>query len=148
MIRPATLDDLPALLALAGVMHAEAPAYRDWQFDADKVAALLRGLIAGGGCLLVSVMDDEIAGGIAGLCTEHWFSREKVATDLALFVAPQRRHGTTAMRLVLGFMAWAELVGARRVNLGITTGVHPGATGALYELCGLRDTGRLYSKDF
>lgn len=149
MIRPALLQDMPTLLGLARGMHREAPAYQDWPYDEAKVEALLGSLIAGHGCLLVAELaDGSVVGGIAGICVPHWFSQAKVATDLALFIAPARRNGTTAMRLVEGFMTWAELVGARRVQLGVTTGVHPEATGRLFEACGLVPSGQLFAKDF
>ena len=147
-VRPATVDDLDALLVLARTMHCEAPGYRDWRFDDDKVDDLLRKLIGGHGCLLVAEVDAVIVGGIAGICTAHWFSDEKVATDLALFIDPERRNGTTAVRLVNAFVAWAQLVGARRVQLGVTTGVHPDATARLYQACGLAPSGQLFAKDF
>lgn len=147
-VRPATLDDMVALLDLAEAMHAEAPQYLGWKFDPEKVERMFRGLIVGNGCLLVSEIDGVVVGGIAGICVEHWFSPEKVATDLALFILRERRNGTTAMRLIAGFVEWAKVVGARRVNLGITTGVHPDSTARLYAAAGLQSSGSIYSRDF
>lgn len=147
-IRPADIDDVPVLLLLAAKMHGEAPAYRDFEFDTHRVDGLLRRLITGAGCLLVSEVNGRVVGGIAGICTEHWFSPEKVAVDLALFIDPEYRNGMSAARLVDGFIQWAKLAGAKRVTLGVTTGVHPQATGRLYQACGLHGTGELYSRDF
>jgi GNAT superfamily N-acetyltransferase len=146
MIRPAVIGDMPRLLELARVMHEEAPAYRGWAFDEPKVERLLRSLMQTG-CVLVAE-NEVIVGGVVGMCTEHWFSTDKVASELALFVEPSHRHGTIAIRLVRGFLEWARLQGAKRVGMGVTTGVHPEATGLLYQACGLSAGGFVYMKDF
>lgn len=145
-IRPAAPADIPAIVALGERMHAEAPNFQGWAFDREKVAALVAGLINGGGCALVAELDGELCGGVLGMCTEHWFSRERVASDLALFVAPGRRGGSLAVRLVMGFKAWALAMGAREVHMGVSTGVHPEATARLFEACGLRHTGLTFSE--
>lgn len=145
-IRPAVPADIPAIVTLGERMHAEAPNFQGWTFDREKVAQTVAALINGAGCALVAELDGEIVGGVLGLCTEHWFSREKVASDLALFITPGRRGGALAARLVAGFTAWAREMGARQVRMGVTTGVHPEATARLFECCGLTHDGLTFSK--
>ncbi len=147
-VRPATVEDLPAIADMARRMHDEAPAYRDWLYDAEKVKVLLRTLLDSGACLLVSEHDGIVRGGIAGICTTHWFSTEKIATDLALFIDREYRNGTTAIRLIHGFVEWARLVGAKRVSMGITTGVNPDSSARLYVAAGLHAQGVVFSKEF
>jgi GNAT superfamily N-acetyltransferase len=143
MIRPATEADLPRLIELGEAMHAESR-YCSMQFDTEKVGALLAGLLKTG-FVIVSVKDGRIIGGFVGMISEHWFSREKLATDLALFIEPDARGGTTAWRLVDAFLDWAHLNGAKCIDIGVNTGVHTDRTAQLYERLGGQRVGLLYS---
>jgi GNAT superfamily N-acetyltransferase len=148
MIRPATEADIPDLVELGRHMHAESPEYRGIRYDVDRVAATLQRLLDGGGIIFVHEADGEIRGGIAGLLGEFWFSSERYASDLALFLHPEHRHGLIAVKLTLAFHAWAGRLGARRVVMGVTTGVNTEKTGQLYRSLGMVDSGNLFKKDF
>lgn len=146
MIRDALAHDLIPLVELGRRMHAEAPMYRDFGYDEDKVFALLA-RVQREGFLMVSELDGQIVGGFAGILVENWFSRDKVASEVAIFLDSAYRGGTTALRLVSAFVAWSKARGARRVSMGVTTGVHAERTGALFVACGFAHTGGLYSMD-
>ena len=144
MIRPAWRSDIPRLVRLGVLMHEESR-YSRLRLDQEKLANLLASLIDGDhGCVLVAERDREVVGGIVGVLTEHWCSNDTVATDLALFLAPEARGGMLAARLVNGFVAWAKEQGAAMISMGISTGVSVEATGRLYEACGGRQYGTLW----
>lgn len=148
MIRVATEEDLPRLLELGKMMHGESENYRGISYDEDKVRATLKELIDGAGVIFLYESMGKVYGGIAGALSEFWFSRERLASDLSLFVEPSHRNGLIAVKLSLAFLNWAKLVGARRVQLGITTGAATEKASSLYRSLGLEDSGQLFKKDF
>ena len=148
MVRSATIDDVPVLVALGERMHAESPRFSRLAFDAGKVQALLASAVNAPHMLvLVAGRGSDIAGGFVGLIAEHWCSRDLIATDLALFIDPAKRGGIYASRLVRAYLDWAEIKGAKVTQLGITTGVNTLATERLYEALGLARCGSIYEVD-
>lgn len=143
MIRPATLDDLPRLLALGRAMHAESR-YSVLSYSADKVLDMLM-LVMQRGLVLVAERDGHVIGGFAGIVEPHWFSTDLIATDLALFVEPGKRGGFAAAALVGGFLDWAEQRGAKMTDILINTGVRIEATASLFERLGGRNAGLIYT---
>lgn len=147
MIRPATLDDLPAILELGGRMHLESR-FKALPFDLGKVAGIFERLISGAGIVMLAEVDGRIVGGIAGIVLEHWFSTTKVAQDFGLFIEPEHRGGMLAVRLLRKYEAWAFEQGAHAVEMGINTGVHVEQTAKLLELMGMRQVAVLHAKEF
>lgn len=147
MIRPATIDDIPRIVELGAMLHAESDEYRDIGYDRGKVAETMAGLMQESGVIFLYVSGGEIIGGLAGALTEFWFSREKIAGDYSLFVHPDHRHGMIAVKLVLAFHAWAKMLGARQVKMGVTTGIALDGTSNLYQSLGMRHCGNLFVKD-
>ncbi|EKN5124177.1 TPA: GNAT family N-acetyltransferase [Yersinia enterocolitica] len=145
MIRPATIDDIPVLVALGARMHRESR-YVTFSFDEDKCAALAVSLInAEFGVVLVVEESDQLVGWVAGGIGEQYFSHERMAFEYGVFITMEHRGGTAGYRLVKAFIEWAKNHGARVINMGITTGVHEERTGELYQRLGLARTGSLYS---
>jgi GNAT superfamily N-acetyltransferase len=144
-IRPATIEDLPALLELGRRMHQESPRFNRLSFNDEKVRNLLMmATVSPNYCMLVADNDGEMVGGFAGFIAAHWFSDDLVASDLALFVQPGRRGGLAGARLVKEFIAWAKERGPKQINLGISTGVSVEETAQLYSAIGLKQFGYLF----
>lgn len=142
MIRAATLDDIPALVALGRVMHAESPVYSRLRFDADILAANIAAVIGSPrGFAQVCEIDGGLAGGLLAAAVPHWCSPDLVACDLALFVHPEHRGGMTAPRLVERYREWGTGIGAVIIQLGIMTGVQPERTQAMCERLGWQRQG-------
>ena len=141
MIREATYDDLPALIELGRAMHAESPNWSPWRFDAERLRVTLAGLVdAPHGCLLVAESADGLTGGMVAVAARHWCCDVLQATDLALFVDPEHRGGTTAARLVRAYLAWCASRGAVPMA-GVSTGVNAERTQALFQALGARPLG-------
>ena len=141
MIRPATLADLPALLALGERMHAESR-YARLRFSAARLEQTLRAVLeAPLGFLRVVEIDGVVAGGMAAMACPHWASEDLVSTDLALFIAPDHRGGRTAALLVKRYRDWARAMGVVLPDIGVTTGVQTENTARLFEALGARRIG-------
>src|SRR5574341_594562 len=143
MIREATQDDIPALVALGDRIHHESPRWSRLRFSAAKLEDTLCAVEASDEGFLWVALDSqgEIIGGMVGIVCEHWCSHDLVASDLALFVAPEARGTMAPARLVRRYKAWAEFMGAKLTQVGVTTGVHTEQTAALFERLGLKRCG-------
>ncbi|HCM6317974.1 TPA: GNAT family N-acetyltransferase [Klebsiella quasipneumoniae] len=148
MIRNATAGDIPALIELGTRMYLESRYSENSPFDADKCAELAESLIySDAGCVLVAEKDDRVIGWLGGGIAEQFFSRQLMAFEYGLFVAPEHRGGSAGPRLARAFIEWSKEHGAEVINMGITTGVHAERTGQLYSRLGLQRTGLLYSME-
>ena len=145
MIRAANYDDLPALLDMGRLMHAESY-YGRFPYDAEKIEALLRVLIDGEGCVFLYERDGRLIGYFLGMLGEHWFGHSTLACDLALYVLPDERGTLAAPSLIKAFVRWAKSVGADDVQLAISTDVHANRTARLFEGFGFRSVGGIYKQ--
>lgn len=143
-IRPATHDDIPEIVALGALMHAESR-YAVLPYSPAKLADLGARLIDWpDGFLQVACKGDRIVGLMAGFVIEHFASTARVAGEYALFVEPASRGTRAAIRLLRAYRAWAESRGAVLIAAGITTGVHTDATAKFYESMGARQVGIVF----
>jgi GNAT superfamily N-acetyltransferase len=145
MIRPAVRDDLPQLVELGRVMHAEARRLNKLTYVPAKVYANIANLIgAEHGFVWVAEEDSQIVGGLVAYLDSPYYSTDRMAFDMALFIRPEKRGGMTAARLVKEYMAWAKRKNAVITQFGIGTGVHLGSTSALLERVGFKPSGFLF----
>lgn len=143
MVRQATAADVDALLALGRIMHAEAPALRGSSFDETKVRRVLNAVIDGGAAFVHEDVCGAIDGGLVGMVLERWYSTDKVATDLGVFVKPDKRGGFIAYRLVRAFVTWST-ARALPIEMGASTGVAPEVADRLYTAIGFERIGGAY----
>lgn len=148
IIRPATREDLPAMIALGAVMHAES-AYAAFHFDTSKLCDLGLEYLANPERCSVLVCEDahgRLLGMHAGYISEYYFGRDLIASDLLLFVDPCKRGSLAAALLVRSFEEWAFAKGAKEVCPGSSTMVAPERTAKLYERLGYTVVGNLFKK--
>lgn len=144
-IRPATRDDLPALIAMGQHLHDESPRYQGMKFNPSKLERLfdtLQGtLLSKPGCVFVAVEGEYIIGMTVGIIAERWFSDEFYLTDLTMFVKPENRGGTAFPKLVHALERWAKSEGITEIALGVSTEIHAKETASMYERLGYRLAG-------
>lgn len=146
MIRPATRDDIPAMLALGRAMHAESR-YAVHAWNDEKVRALIATLIdSDDGLALVVEGDGELVGGFIGMAFDHWCTGARQSSDFALFVRPENRGGLIGLRLLRRYATWARSRGVPDdlIGCGITTGVDLAASTRMFEIAGFRNVGNLF----
>ena len=145
-VEVATPDDAPEIARLGQLLH-DTSSYAGIPYRPEKVEALMRSLAAGAGVVFVVRKDGAIVGGIAGAVAEHWFSDEKLGYEYSFFIQPDARHGFTAMKLMNAFVIWCRKQGAKRIRIGITTGINVEGTAKLYRFLGFKDLGPLFEME-
>lgn len=141
-IRRATFDDKYALLELGRKMHAESPRFSKLEYSDAKAEQLFNVLLSNpNGVVLIADDESQIIGMMAGFASEHFFSQQLFASDFVLFIEPEHRGGTAAMRLVKEFEKWATDLGVAEIVLGISTEVHAERTAELYGRLGFDRSG-------
>lgn len=142
-IRQATLDDLPALINLGELMHAESPRFSSITFSTVRLGHTLAALVQSpmGFVWVTETEAGEVVGAMVATAFQHWASDDLMTTDLALFLAPEHRGGTAAARLARKYHQWARDLGAKLIQQGVTTGVHTDQTVQLLERLGMKRCG-------
>jgi GNAT superfamily N-acetyltransferase len=145
-IREATLSDLPSLLRVGAEFARLHP--MQVAFSPCRAEATLRGLIErADGLLLVGEEDGLIRGVLAGIMAPLWFSDASVATELALWVQPDRRGGRLVRQLIEAFEGWAARQGAEILALSDLRIGEDFPVGALYSRLGYRVAERSHIKE-
>lgn len=144
MIRNATLEDLTDIAVTGWEMHQESR-FSKFPYDVEKVIELASRLIESerGICLLYE-KDGVLIGGFMGEVVEHYFGRSLAAYDYALFILPQFRGGTAAMRLIKEFVKQAVEKGAQEVVIANSTGVDSEMVEKLYKKLKFTRVGGVY----
>lgn len=128
-------------------MHAESPRFARFGFDPEKAWALAaRVMNEAGFMLIVADRGGELVGMFAGFVAEHFFSSARYASDIVLYVTPEYRGGTTAVRFIHIFERWAAKSGAAECVPGVSTEVHAERTEQLYERLGYKRSGVIMQK--
>ena len=143
-IRDAVLSDLPRIVELGRMLHQESPRFARMAFNEIKAADFLAGLIqSGDGFLVVSERDGQIVGGMAAMVAREWFSDERFAYDVSLFIEPQYRGSILPLRLLLSYKDWAKSKGLLFAVAGVGTGINVERTTELYRRAGMTDIGMI-----
>jgi len=146
-IKTADIPDMDAICELASEMH-EQSIYSDIKPDETKFRLFVAGIMGskGGIVLLIVDEDDKPQGFFLGVLEELFFSRQRMATDIAIYVREDYRH--LAPRLVKTFVTWAESK-ARvvRITLGLSSGIgDPERTAKMYGKLGFEQIGSINVK--
>lgn len=144
MIRNATLQDIPALVALGWLMHEES-IYAPYSYDPNKVTEMIEALVTTRfGIALVAEIDGKVIGGFIGTVVEHWFGHDTVASDLALFIDPEHRAGSTGLKLIKKYIETAREKNASQIMLANSTGYKSDRVAKLFEAMGFKRRGFVF----
>ena len=147
-VRPVEWKDLPSLIILGSQMQAESLT-RYPAVDPREVYTTVERVLKAPDQLLLLVAEDEtgVVGFLSAFISKYSFSSELCAIHDVFFVTPARRGSSAASRLVNGFEAWAEAMGARKTMIAVHTGVRPEITARFYRKKGYRQMGGVFDKD-
>lgn len=144
------MADLPEMIRMGQAFHAES-AYRWLPFEVEKLAGVADRVIRQGNGYAALASDAEGAepwGLVVGVLNEYWFCRARFASDLCLYVAPERRRSWASVQaisaFISGFRSWAKMHGAVEVRFAVSSGIHTDAAGKMLERTHLSRYGLLY----
>lgn len=127
------VGDIIPLTYLAEMMHEES-VFAHIPFNKDKVMQLgLDAIYSANYIALSAKQHDKHIGFFIGYYTTHFFSDERVAMDMTLFVHPDNRGSWAAIKMLRWFLNWAKEMDCKSVQLGTVTQVTPERTIALFK---------------
>jgi GNAT superfamily N-acetyltransferase len=108
MIRRATADDVPAIVAMAERFVASTPYQAHLAVSAPHVAALAEQLFASpDGVVFLAEKNGTPVGMLGVLIYPHPVSGQRIASEMVWWVEPEHRGGTAGVRLLKQAEAWA-----------------------------------------
>lgn len=142
-------EEIMQAAVLGADMVAESPTYRNLETSKEQMFKF--GYMARGRddmfCKVAIDITGEVVGFIVAGSAPYGFGEGKYVYDRLVYVKPERRAGIVAKKMIVALEEWAREVGAIRVVLGITTGIHPERTTALYNALGYETVGALTMKE-
>ena len=146
MIRLMQSSDIPAMLAMGRMMHAESR-YSHLDFSEDKLRRLGETILQNPNYFSVVVeRDGDLIGMAIAYVTEHFFGHDLTSGDLAAYVVPSHRGGMAGPRMIAAIDAWYNERGVSDMLLGVSAGINADSIGRLYERFGYTDVFRIYRK--
>ena len=137
----------PHLLSLAQAMQGESPVYRPYPFDTERLMIWINLCLTDPDwlCLMAWSEHGEAIGFIAVGSVPMMFSSERSIDDLGLYVIPQWRGTTAALRLVRQMEGWASGK-CKVIRMGVTTDTNRDQAVKFLERLGYKQTGILLTK--
>tara|TARA_X000001036_G_C20582178_1_gene767215 strand:+ start:732 stop:1229 length:498 start_codon:yes stop_codon:yes gene_type:complete len=83
----------------------------------------------------------------AFFCHTHYWCDVKISSDLMVYVIPERRGSTTAMRIIKAYEQWAIGRGCQEINLGISSGINVERTSKFYYRLDYHPTALKFTKE-
>jgi len=91
--------------------------------------------------------DGQIIGFMIAAMVPYIFSfKARYASDLAVYVIPEKRGTSAAIRLVKAFEEWADTQNAAEKKLGVSTAINIERAHGFYTKLGYNQVGGLYTK--
>ena len=146
-VRRATERDVVQMTWLFEVMHSET---RFGAFDYDQVttASFILAVVNDPTQFAhIAEHDGDVYGVLLGYVVTLPFGRDRVAYDTWFYVRPDKRGGLAAKTLVSRFRAWAGEQGARKVAIGVSSGVNDERAGIFLQRIGFERVATCYERD-
>ncbi len=125
--------------------HREAPRYKRFSFEEERVREMVAKAIATSndtGEVIILVCEDTsnrtLTGIMALSCQKHAWCMGRYVIDLVQYVRPNRRGGTTFIRLIDAAERWAESKQVDEIIFGISSGFKAKKNIKLYERLGYK----------
>ena len=142
-MRRATKEDVPRLLELGRAMHAESR-FREFKFDGDKVTRFLSAMM-GNSSMILLVDGEPVHGMLIAYVQPFWWGSDLESFDLVLYVTPEARGKSSAIRLVNEYKRIARKMGVSDPRISTGTGIETERTGKLFERLGFKGAGLMFS---
>lgn len=140
ILRPIVSADAPAMVRVVTRM------VEGTKFAPPTEDKVLRMIQRPNGFASCAVVGGEIVGFMAGYIGETFLNHEVNAYEQGLYVVPEHRGSTIAVRLVREFEAWARARGAKNIWLGQSVGQDQEQTLHFFERLGYECQGFITCK--
>jgi GNAT superfamily N-acetyltransferase len=148
-IRFATLDDIPALVALGRRMHA-ITRFRTMPYDEGRVARSLRAALDQGKeryvCFVAEDSEGQVVGGLLAVLERHIFTDQVTASVMQYEVLPERRMAGYGLRLMKAFEQWARNRKVAEISFGVNSGEGYAQVGSFARRIGYQPVGENFIK--
>jgi hypothetical protein len=137
-----TIEDVDRMVELGARMHSES-GYRTRPYIPAKLRSYGIQFLhnPSAGVLILAEDNFKVCGMMAGWALRSFFNEDICVRDMILYMLPEKRKGTTALRMVRQFEDWAKCVGAREINVGITANIDDAKATKFYNTMGYRQRG-------
>lgn len=138
MIRDVHRSDTWQIVEHLRVLREESPEYNYVEDDPLWVANNLLQLIENETLIGVVDVDEDqyVKGFMIGFISHTWYSKRVDAIEQLLYIMPEFRGGSIAIRLIKGFEDVCRYRGAFELSVGASTGMAESRTVKLYEKLG------------
>jgi GNAT superfamily N-acetyltransferase len=116
-IRRATLEDLPAIVAMAARFRGTTAYAGLVDENLEQLEQLARFLIEFGVVFVAEKFGRVLVGMLGATLVTHPIGGERIASEVAWWVEPEYRGGTAGVRLLEAAETWATTQGARRFQM-------------------------------
>jgi len=147
IVRPMTESDIPILIQMGLRAHLESE-YRNMRFSPEKCERLGQAMnsLSNLQCFVVE-RNEEIIAFLMASVEEGYFTNEKTASDLLVYVKPEWRGGRAFYMLVFEYIEWAKEQDVKLIFLSNSTGYEPAKVGRLYEHLGFHQVGGIFQME-
>jgi GNAT superfamily N-acetyltransferase len=148
ILRRAEAADLPDIIGMALLFHAESPVHGWLEFDPSRVRELVLAAIDDPDWLpLVVYADDELIGMAMMIAVSTFFGNDIEVCDLIFYVDHSRRGSKAALAMMAHIRAWAKQEkGALRLTITPNTGINQDQAVSFFEKCGMQRQGTVLSQ--
>lgn len=148
-IRPIEMQDVEEGIDLIQRMLLEGKGYSDVPFHKPAMRGWLHAAVERPDEFFCAVAIGEkgIVGGMLGVKVPFAFSFTLRASELGLYVAPECRGSSLALKLVRRFEQWARDQDCKRAQVGVTVGINDEHAIRFYKKLGYKVEGPLMYKD-
>ena len=94
----------------------------------------------------LAILDDQCVGFGAFVVNPSFFGHDRTASDLILYVVPEKRGSTIALRILNQYEKWAMSQNVTEISLCIGSGINVENTGKFYEALGYQKESVVYVK--
>lgn len=146
IIRRCEPADLPDVIGLAAVFHAESPEHSFLPFDPVAVHGLVMNAIDNESWLpLVAYSQGELVGIGLFFALPTFFGPALEGGDLAFYVRPDRRGTIAAAGMMKRLMAWIAETGVKVFRAGVNTGIDDPRAERFFAGAGFQRAGSIWS---
>ena len=150
LVRPikANSVDREAIHVMGKKIFDESRYAHDRKYNREAVDELLNEWGRGSNIFCsIAELNGKCIGAMAGFIQECWFAHGNVAYDFFLYVEPEHRGSSAALRLIRAYEKWARMQNVLEVTLGISTGINTEQTGKFYQRLGYNKVGSTFCKE-